>query len=272
MTPIHQSIVNGICELYVSPFDRGLAYGDGVFRTIKAAHGKPDTWALHYQKLKQDCEAIGLVCPSAELLMADIALLHITGQKSVIKIIVTSGPGERGYQRGASASTRIVSSAVFPEYPDKNFSHGITLYPCNLRLSHQPLLAGVKHLNRLENVLARAEWSDPDITDGLLLDEDGLVIECVSSNIFARFGRKLVTPALDKCGVAGITRQRILDAAPKLDYATEILPMDMNLLLKSDEIIICNSLYGAWQVLELQGHKKWAAQGLAEQIRKVLET
>jgi len=118
---------------------------------------------------------------------------------------------ERGYAVPVLAQpTRVVIKAPFPHYPEANFNEGVRLHLCNLRLSYQPQFAGIKHLNRLENVMARMEWTDNTITDGLLLDEKDRAIECTMSNVFARFGKSLVTPDLSLCGVAGITRGRIL--------------------------------------------------------------
>ena len=133
----------------------------------------------------------------------------------------------------------------------------------------QTKLAGVKHLNRLENVLARMEWSDTKIADGLLMDCDDNVIECTMSNIFARFGKKLITPSLDQCGVAGIARDRIIQSAKRFNLDVKIEALKLDKLMQADEIIICNSLFGAWQVVSFNG-KQWAKQGLDSQLREML--
>ena len=264
-------LINGESDFVLPPTDRGLAYGDGVFRTIKVRQGIADTWALHYQKLAQDCAALGIKCPVQELLLDDIARLFAPDEEAVAKVLVTRGLGPRGYAiPHDSTPTRIVIREPFPAYPNTNAAEGVNLHLCSLRLSRQPRLAGIKHLNRLENVLARSEWSDSSIADGLLLDEEGMVIECTMSNVFARFGRTLVTPSLEKCGVAGITRQRILDNAKNMGYNAQIREMPLDELMQADEAVICNSLYGAWQVRALNAHS-WPAQQLAYRIRTLLQ-
>ncbi len=262
--------VNGSFNGTISPLDRGLAYGDGVFRTLKMVDGLPQHWPAHYQKLVADCGAIGIVCPSAELLMSDLQQLFIPDEVAVAKIIITRGDGERGYTPPAiTAPMRLVIKSNMPNYPESRYSDGVHLHVCETRIAHQPKLAGVKHLNRLENVLARMEWHNPAISEGLMLDFQGNVIECTSANIFARFGDALITPRLDCCGIAGITRQRILDFAHTLHLNAKVENFDLQKLFSADEIIICNSLYGAWQVRSI-ADKTWPKQTLSADIRRAL--
>ena len=264
-----QALINGRPDLHLSLFDRGLAYGDGVFRTFPVQHGKPQHWALQYKKLASDCAVLNIECPSQEALLADIQTLF-DAEDGVAKIIVTRGESVRGYGYPSDIkSNRIVLKQRSPEYPPSNREHGVHLYLCDLRLSHQPKLAGIKHLNRLENVLARAEWNDFNIADGVLLDVDGNVIECTMSNIFARFGDQLLTPLLNHCGVAGVTRERILNDASRLNLQAKQANISLTKLMQADEIIICNSLFGAWQVIEFN-HKYWKKQPLADQLTALL--
>jgi len=226
---------------------------------------------LQYRKLVEDCNVLGIVCPGAELLLADIERLFTPDEEAVAKIIITRGEGARGYAVPSLAQpTRVVIKTPFPDYPQENFNEGVQLHLCSLRLPYQPVLAGVKHLNRLENVMARMEWTDSTIADGLLLDEHGHAIECTTSNVFARFDKTLATPKLDKCGVAGVTRQRILEAASTLGYHPEVTLMPLVKLMQADELITCNSLYGAWQVRIFNG-RQWQQQGLAAQLRNILQ-
>ncbi|MEE9330759.1 MAG: aminodeoxychorismate lyase [Methylophilaceae bacterium] len=268
----HQAtLVNGSFNTVIPALDRGLAYGDGVFRTLKIVNGIPVHWPNHYQKLVEDCSAIGIVCPSADLFISDFKQMFFTEDSvSVAKIIVTRGEGERGYKPSAiTAPLRVTIKSNFPEYQESYFNEGVHLYLCETRVSTQPKLAGVKHLNRLDNVLARMEWNDPQLVDGLMLSVDGNVIECTAANIFARFGNLLLTPKLNTCGVSGITRKQILAHAHTLELNTKIETMDLKRLLSADEVIICNSLYGAWQVRSL-ANKKWKEQPLAANIRGFL--
>lgn len=264
-------LVNGQFNQSISPFDRGFAYGDGVFRTLKMRNGLPENWPQHYQKLVADCAAIRIVCPNADLLIDDINKLFAPTDHGVAKIIITRGEGARGYSLPSiTAPLRVVTKSAMPDYPESRFLNGVDLHLCETRLAPQLKLAGIKHLNRLENIMARMEWSDPALVDGVLLDVHGYVIECTSANIFARYGQVLKTPSLHDCGVAGVTRQRILALAHTLSLQVAVETISLNQLLLADEIIICSSLYGAWQVRSIQG-KSIPAAGLGANIRAALE-
>ena len=272
-------LINGSFDAVISPFDRGFAYGDGVFRTMKMVDGLPENWPLHYQKLVADCAAINIVCPSAELLMSDLQQLFLPFDLSenplaIAKIIITRGAGNRGYTPPAiTAPMRVITKSAMLQYPELRFSEGVSLTVCETRLASQPKLAGIKHLNRLENVLARMEWTDTHTTngiaDGIMVDNAGNVIECTAANIFARFSDTLITPSLTQCGVAGITRQRIIDLAHTLSLKVKVEVIDLPTLLSADEVIICNSLYSAWQVKGIQ-EKTLKTGTLAANIRAAL--
>lgn len=271
----HAFLVNGELNQSISPFDRGLAYGDGVFRTLRVQSGLPCNWHLHYQKLVADCSTIGIVCPSAELLIDDIHRLFLDGalekKNAAAKIIITRGEGARGYAPPAiTLPTRIVLKSTIPNYLAENYHQGVALYLCETRLAIQPQLAGIKHLNRLENVLARMEWRDEQFFDGLMLDAHGDVTECTMSNIFARFGDTLLTPALNLCGVSGITRQQILALSKPLNLFVNEGKISLEKLYAADEVIICNSLYGVFQVRQI-ADKAWSPQGLAATLRNMLK-
>ncbi|MEQ1767302.1 MAG: aminodeoxychorismate lyase [Methylotenera sp.] len=270
-------LINGDFNQVVSPLDRGFAYGDGVFRTMLMQNGLLECWPLHYQKLVADCAAIGIVCPSAELLMSDLQQL-ISKQEltenltSVIKIIITRGEGDRGYAAPAITNpTRVVLKTPMRRYSEGNLTNGVNLHICKTRLATQTRLGGIKHLNRLENVMARMEWQDENIFDGVILDQHENAIECTMSNIFARFDRKLITPDLSDCGVAGVTRQRIMGLASTLNLTVEVQALQIKKLLLADEVIICNSLYGAFQVKKI-GERKMPQQTLANTIRTLLKS
>ena len=268
-------LVNGSFDNVISPLDRGFAYGDGIFRTFVMRDSQPEYWPLHYQKLVADCAAINIVCPSAELLMSDLQQLFLPDELAVAKIIITRGEGSRGYAPPAiTAPTRVVVKSLMPEYPAERFSVGVHLTVCATRLAPQAKLAGIKHLNRLENVLARMEWGSDyiasGIADGIMLDMQGNVIECTAANVFVRFGDTLITPSLNLCGVAGVTRQRIMNVVHALSLKVSEETFDLKKLLSADEAIICNSLYGAWQVHKVE-NKTLKVNGLAANIREVLK-
>ena len=245
-------MINGEQGRSIQVMDRAVMYGDGVFRTMRMDHGQIKCWPQQYQKLASDCQALDILCPARRTLEQELEQLAIDDPDCVVKIIVSRGEGGRGYRVPTSASpNRVVLSVPLPDFPKAYWQDGVQLHLCEIRLSHQPRLAGIKHLNRLENVLARMEWTDPDVPEGLLLDAEGWVVEGTMSNIFMRLGNKLLTPDLSACGVNGLQRERILKHAPTLGLTPTVSHFNFPSLLQADEIFISNSLIGIWPVRQI---------------------
>lgn len=264
-------LVNGVPASQVAVLDRGLMYGDGVFRTLRVAGGQLRHWARHYRRLAADCERLAIAPPPRALLEEELVRLTRGVPECVVKIVVTRGEGSRGYAPPREAHpTRILLRTPPPAYPAHYREAGVRLHLCRLRLAHQPRLAGVKHLNRLENVLARAEWSDPDVPEGLLLDAEDHVIEGTMSNVFMRTGSRLVTPELDRCGVAGVQRECILEAAPRLGLTCEVRRFGLSELLAAEEVLVCNSVIGLWPVRAL-GEHSWRPGSLVADLSPIVE-
>ena len=241
----------------VAATDRGLAYGDGVFRTILVRGGLPVQWRRQYAKLRSDCAAIGIRCPDEALLADDLRHACDPSGDHIAKIIVTRGDGPRGYAYADDLEpTCVVLAAPRVPYPAEYAQAGVRVRKCALTLAHQPALAGIKHLNRLENVLARAEWSDSSIAEGLLCDAAGNAIGGTMTNVFIAGSGGLATPALDRCGVAGVTRERVIDAARAHGVACEIRDVAWTELAEADEVILTNSLAGAWPVRDIDGEPR----------------
>lgn len=264
-------LVNGISGNTISIRDRGLLYGDGVFRTLCASQGRALHWPLHFRKLQQDCQALGISCPGFESLSAELDSLLAQHPDGVVKLIVTRGPGARGYAQPKQAEpTRIWDVSPLPQYPSENATHGIKARVCNLRLSIQPRLAGIKHLNRLENVLAAAEWNDAGTAEGVLLDVEGRVVEGTRSNLFLVSQGKLVTPDLSRCGVAGVQRERVMAWAVQQGVPLEVRDVALDEVLQADEVFLVNSVIGLWPVRELL-QRQWETFPLAARIAQKLE-
>lgn len=264
-------LINGAPGDKIDIHDRGLTYGDGVFRTLRVRSGQPQHWPRHYRKLQHDCTALNLPCPAAELLEAELRQLAAQQAEGVAKIIITRGRGERGYAPPVAAiPTRILSISSFPDSPETYRIHGIRLRVCDLRLSHQPRLAGVKHLNRLESVLAAAESSDPDVQEGLLLDLEGRVVEGIRSNLFMLRDGILQTPDLSSCGVAGVQRERVMEWAARHAVACVQGLYTLADVLEAEEVFLVNSVIGLWPVRQLQG-RTWAHHPVSSRIAEWLE-
>ncbi len=262
-------LVNGHPTEEVDARDRGLAYGDGIFRTLRTQNGQPLWWRDHYAKLAADCAALMLTCPDEAVLHAEICRVAEAGQ-GVAKIVLTRGAGARGYAPpSGQAGTRMVLSSSLPAYAQVEAPDAVTARWCSLRLARQPRLAGIKHLNRLENVLARAEWNDPSILEGLLCDDLGAVIGGVMSNLLIIKEGELFTPDLGECGVAGVARTRLLRAAPRLGLPVHIGRLLPAAILAADEVMICNSVIGVRRVARLDD-VTWPSAGWTTTLNNAL--
>jgi 4-amino-4-deoxychorismate lyase len=262
-------LVNGRAAETVDALDRGLAYGDGVFRTLRTADGQPLWWADHYAKLAADCKALSLECPDSTLLHAEVRQVAEAGQ-GVVKIILTRGSAARGYALPvAAACTRIVLSTPLPPHARPDAPSDVTVRWCTLWLARQPRLAGIKHLNRLENVLARAEWDDPAIFEGILCDDSGWLVSGVMSNLLWVRQGELFTPDLSDCGVAGVARARLLRAAAHLGVRSHIGQFRSDAILAADEVMICNSVIGVRRVARLDD-VTWSPAGWTTTLNQAL--
>jgi 4-amino-4-deoxychorismate lyase len=262
-------LVNGQAADRIDALDRGLAYGDGVFRTLRTQSGQPLWWRDHYAKLAADCAALSLDCPDETVLQTEVCKVA-EARDGVVKIMVTRGAGARGYAppRGQPI-TRIVLSAPLPAHGRADAPEAIVARWCSLRLGRQPRLAGVKHLNRLENVLARAEWDDPGIFEGILCDDAGMVVGGVMSNLFWASDGVLFTPDVSLCGVAGVARTRLLRAVQRRGIPIRIDRVPPAAILAADEVMICNSVLGVRRVTRLDD-MTWTPAGWTETLSTFL--
>ena len=235
--------------------DRGLAYGDGLFETIAVRDGQPLAWPAHMARLARGCAALSLPAPQPAALLDDAQRLLSACDHGVIKILLTRGNGGRGYRPPAAPQPRrVVSLHPWPAELDEGNGAPRQVWVCRQRLGHQPQLAGIKHLNRLEQVLASAEWPSPDFFEGLMLDIDGKLIEGIRSNVFVVQGKTLLTPELSRCGIAGIVREAVLDCASAHGFVPRVEPMTLAQIGAHDEMFLCNSVMGLRVVGEIAHH------------------
>lgn len=253
---MHQCLVNGQATDLVSSSDRGLLYGDGLFETMAIVNGRIPLWQLHLERLQQSCQRLKLDCPHEDLLRSEVDQLAQAAERAIIKLMLTRGVGGRGYAPPASArTTRIIQYHPWPEASADNWETGVRVIFCEQRLARQPVLAGIKHLNRLEQVLARAEWQDPTIQEGLLADSEGDIIEAVSHNVFMVKAETLITPDLHYCGVAGVMREYLFTLARERGYSVQVTAVSKPDLLAADAVFLCNSIHGIWPICELDGKR-----------------
>ena len=247
-------LVNGEVQDHISSSDRGLLYGDGLFETMAVVDGKIPLWSLHLNRFQQSCQRLKLDCPPVSVLQTEIRQLSQDVERAIIKLILTRGVGGRGYAPLATTlPTRILQRHPWPESPRANWETGVKVIFCEQTLARQPALAGIKHLNRLEQVLARGEWQDPAVQEGLLADSEGNIIEAVSHNVFLINGESLSTPDLRYSGVAGVMREYILSIVQEKGRSVQVSSISKEDILRADAVFLCNSLHGIWPICELDG-------------------
>ena len=250
--------------------DRGLAFGDGVFRTLAVRGGRPLNWAWHLRRLAVDCERLRLATPPESLVRDEIA--RVAPAEATVKIIVTRGASARGYAIPADAKpTRIVAAFPPPAYDPALAREGVRVRRCALTLSEQPRLAGAKTLNRLENVLARSEWSDPAISEGLLADAAGRVVEGTMSNLFLVKGGVVATPDLSRCGVVGAQRERVRELLKGAGFECVVGDLAWSDVEAADEMFVTNSLIGAWPVAHLDA-RTWTPGPVTRRVQALIES
>lgn len=271
--PIH-ALINGVAGDRLTIGDRGLMYGDGLFETIAVRDGRPCLWRSHVERLQAGSRRLAIPCPSPETLYRECVRLASGCAACVVKLVLTRGAGGRGYAPPPSPEpTRILLRYPWPEHPPEWTQSGVAAIWCRTALGEQPLLAGIKHLNRLEQVLARGEWRDPSIAEGLLCDTRGRVIGGTMSNLFVVAGGRLLTPRLDACGILGTVRALTLECAAGLGLEaaeTDLAPGD---LAAADGVFLTNALIGVWPLGSLGGHSydlgRLPARLIAEVRRRV---
>ena len=246
--------INGKLTNKINIKDRAVQYGDGVFETIAVKENLIEFWKEHYQRLNKGCKVLKIKCPSELFLKKEINkfLKKIKKKKFILKIIISRGEGGRGYNFPKKINiTRILGIYNWPEYPKKNFSYGVDIGICNTKIGTQPILSGIKHLNRLEQIIARSEWKTKKISESIMLDAKGYVIECTMSNIFGVKNDVFYTPILESAGVQGVMRKIILGLLKTNKERYKIKKIKLKEFLNYDEIFICNSIFGIWSVRKI---------------------
>lgn len=263
-------MVNGTLAASVDARDRGLQYGDGVFETMAVRNGAVRFLDAHLERLQRGCRGLGMPPQDLSRIQAEMAELIRTNQldrgdsddavntakmtnRSVIKLVVTRGISERGYAPPAAPEcNRILYLSPWPDGLDEQVRLGVAIKVCETQLGLNPALAGIKHLNRLEQVLASQELADTGFVEGVMLDAERNVVEATRSNVFMVEDKRLVTPALERCGVAGVMRARVMQLACDhgIETSTETVAGDR--LYQCEEVFLCNAVAGIVPVTSIE--------------------
>ncbi|AOR65840.1 aminodeoxychorismate lyase [Pectobacterium wasabiae] len=235
--------VNGLRQEQISAFDRGTQYGDGCFTTARVCDGEIVWLDRHIARLQQAATRLLFPTLDWESLHAEIKQAALGRASGVVKVMLTRGTGGRGYSaQGCLQPTRIVMQADYPsQYADWR-EQGISLNLSPVALARNPLLAGIKHLNRLEQVLIRAHLDETLADETLVLDTSGALVECCAANLFWRKGHRVYTPDLSQSGVDGVARQHMIALLAGSDFELQIVSEPVDTLADADEVLICNAL------------------------------
>ncbi|WP_371189206.1 aminodeoxychorismate lyase [Thalassotalea maritima] len=227
--------------------DRGLAFGDGVFTTARVVRGKVEYVEQHIQRLVDACQRLALDNVPFATVRDEINKAAVDINDGCLKVIITAGESNRGYARANPIEpTVIVQTSAYPVHYHRWQNEGICLAVSQLQLGINPMLAGIKHLNRLEQVLMRNELDGLAADELVVSDVNGHVVECSSANIFWQQHGQWFTPDLSLAGVNGIIRQQLVK---KLN--AKIVTTDVNALFNADSIFICNAILGIAPVVRL---------------------
>ena len=266
-----QAWVDGCSADSLALNNRGLAYGDGLFETIAVSAGRPSLLDHHLDRLALGCKRL-VIEVDLDLIRDELCRYAAIMGEGVLKLILTRGDSQRGYAAAAGAAPRrILQGSPAPVYPVEHAEQGVCLFECQTRLAEQPLLAGLKHLNRLEQVLARGEWQGGEYAEGLMRDVSGRVIEGVYSNLFLVRNGQLLTADLSRCGVAGVMRSALLEAAAREGISVRVTDLDLSDLEQADELFLCNSVYGVWPVCSFAS-LNWSPGPLTRKLQAIART
>lgn len=250
----------------VDPTDRGLAYGDGLFETMSLRAGTVERLDLHLDRLREGCARLELPVPAQAELERRIAEAAVGIERGTLKLILTRGVGPRGYAPPAEAAPTVI---LLPEARFPAPVSGISVTMLGTRLGENRKLAGIKHLNRLEQVLGRLELGRLGADEGLMSSTGGAVIGGTSRNLFAVFGDRVATPPVDRAGIAGVMRRAVLEqcAGLGIDAAEATLsPAD---LTRADELFMTNALVGIQSVTRLD-KTAFASRAIARRLSAAL--
>lgn len=263
-------LVNGARSDCIGLDERALQYGDGLFETIAVHAGRPRLWTRHMARLSAGCERLHIPPPDPGLLRSEAAALlaDSAAEQAVLKIILGRGRGGRGYRPPREPRpTRILTLHPWPSPPPAP----LRLRLCTTRLGTNPALAGLKHLNRLEQVLARAEPEDDAFDEGLMCDAEGRVVEAIQHNLFGVWDNVLITPPVHRCGVAGVMRALVIELAQGAGIEAREGELDLPAVRGAGELFLTNALHGIVAVGSF-GTRRYAAPGpLTRRLQRALD-
>lgn len=239
--------------------DRGLQYGDGIFETLRIANGAIPMWAFHQERLSK--AELALKLPLADFFSHWSLFLkqHLKDIESgYAKLVITRGEGPRGYKIPSEPALNWwLKVGDLPSSYKIKQTTPFSLTLCQHPISRQPKLAGLKHLNRLDQVMARSEWGESnEFDEGVMFNIDGDVTECTMSNIFWLKNGQLHTPDLSQEGIDGCVRRWLIARAQQsLQPVVVRQQTKLDELIAADAVFLTNSLMGIQAVSQIDGQE-----------------
>ncbi|MGD8106466.1 aminodeoxychorismate lyase [Pantoea sp. FN0302] len=237
--------INGEQQQQIAVSDRALHYGDGCFTTARLQQGKIAWLEAHLQRLQEAASVLMIRDVDWPGLKQEMEIAAASWQQDdgVLKVILSRGSGGRGYSgTGCHQPVRIIMLFAAPGHYAALSESGVRLMTSPVRLGINPQLAGIKHLNRLEQVLIRTQLEQSGADEALVLDTEGKLVECCAANLFWRKRNQLYTPAVSGAGVDGIMRRRIIALARQHGYVCQVVREEPQTLADADEVFISNAL------------------------------
>ncbi len=265
---------NGEAAEFIAASDRGFQYGDGLFETVAIRDGKARLWNYHLDRLAKGCERLAIKMPAHDDLLRGVMYAvqesKVPAAYSVAKIVVSAGSGRRGYGRSFAATPSLLFGA-FSAFPPaiEFYRDGIDTVICQTRLAIHSATAGIKTLNRLEQVLARSEFIEDNTFEGLTMDADDNIICGTMSNVFFVRDKSISTPPLDRCGVEGVMRRHVIETLAEQGIQTSIQTTSLTDMSEVDEVFLSNSQFGVMPVkrcMEMQ----WPAGEVTRRVMSIL--
>lgn len=244
--------VNGQATQHISVDDRSFQYGDGCFTTMLTCDGKIQFWDYHRERMQACLTKLGIAQPDWSLVTNWLANATLPASQAGLKLHVSRGNGGRGYSPTQVTIPNVtISHFAFPEHYRQWQVDGLQLGLCQQRLGINPLLAGHKHNNRLEQVLLKAEAEQQGFSDAVCCDVEGRVVETTMANLFWIKSNQLFTPSLERAGVAGVARRVILEQANALGMKVQVGDFSLTALTSADEVFASNAIIGVAPVCQI---------------------
>lgn len=265
-------LINGSEQNTLAVSDRATQFGDGSFTTARIVGGQVKQMTAHIGRLQQACERLAIPFSDWSILEQEMSVMAARQREGVLKTIISRGQGGRGYSgSGCVQPTRIISTSEAPSHYARWKASGAILTLSPVPLGRNPYLAGLKHLNRLEQVLIRSHLEQTDADEALVLDSDGWLTECCAANLFWRCGQDVYTPRLDHAGVNGVMRQFIMAQLAHSPYRVVEVMAPLSALAQADEVLMCNALMPVIPVQRF-GDQQWSARELYQFLAPLCES